>query len=98
MPEHVHVVAHFRFRPEALEAAEKICRGLLVPTRSEWGCLRYECFRDQEDRQAITFIEEWSSTGALDAHLASAHVRAAFAEAAPLFAEEPRILRYTKLG
>jgi len=96
MSDHVHVVAHFHFRPDAAEAARKICQALVVPTRSEPGCLRYDFYCNVDDPNDVTFIEEWSSHRALDSHLASAHVAAAFGTATPLFDAEPRILKYMR--
>jgi quinol monooxygenase YgiN len=96
MPEHVHVVAHFHFRPGTGEAARKIFETAVLQTRSEPGCLSYDFYVNVDDPNDITFIEEWSSAGSLEAHLASAHVARAQAEAAPLLDAEPRILKYAR--
>jgi len=49
---------------------------LVLPTRAEQGCLRYELYRDLHDPAVWIFCEAWTTGAALDAHAASAHLKA----------------------
>jgi len=76
MSEKIDVIAHIH----AAEGNEAIVREALEsfvePTRKEEGCLRYDLFQDVSDPLKFTFIEEWQSPAALDAHSKSAHIAA----------------------
>ena len=84
----IHVVARASIRPEMLDDYLKIVRALLPTVRAEDGCLRYEpCLDYAEDGSRapyITMLESWKSKAHLDAHLASAHMKAFIAEVAPM--------------
>jgi quinol monooxygenase YgiN len=76
MSEKIDVIAHLH----AAEGNEAIVRAALEsfvePTRKEAGCLRYDLFQDVSDSLKFTFIEEWESPEALEAHSNSAHIAA----------------------
>lgn len=94
----LRVVAHFRARSDTIEELKSLLAGLVAPTRAEDGCIRYELHQDNEDPLRVTFIEEWSDDAALDAHLASAHVQAALAQAPDLLDADPDIRRCTMIA
>ena len=84
----IHVVARASIRPEMLDDYLKIVRALLPTVRAEDGCLRYEpCLDYAEDGSRapfVTMLESWESKAHLDAHLASAHMKAFVAQVTPL--------------
>lgn len=96
MPENtLRVVARMVARPEAVGEVRAILAGLVVPTRAERGCLVYELLQNRHDPTDFTFVEEWKSDAALDAHLSSEHIRAARSRLPELLAAEPDIRRYS---
>ena len=68
------VVAHLYAAPGNEEYVREVLQGFVEPTRKEEGCLRYDLFADVSDPTRFTFIEEWTSTEALEAHSRSAHI------------------------
>jgi quinol monooxygenase YgiN len=94
----IRVVAHITALPEQVEALKTLTLSLLEPTRQEGGCRHYELYQNLVDPTDLTFIEEWESEVALEAHLATAHVQAALARLPELAAAMPDIRRYQLLG
>ncbi|MGI8961101.1 MAG: putative quinol monooxygenase [Bryobacteraceae bacterium] len=61
--------------PGREQELEKELRALIVPTRSEPGCLVYVLHRDPEDPCMFMFYEKFESQAALDAHVNSPHFK-----------------------
>jgi quinol monooxygenase YgiN len=59
------VILRLSAKPDELK---RVLIGLAAPTRKEPGCLSYEIFQNLADPCDFTFVEEWSSDAALDAH------------------------------
>lgn len=72
----LHVVAHLHAAAGNQDFVREVLQGFCEPTRQEDGCLRYDLFQDVTDPTRFTFIEEWTSAEALDAHSKSAHIAA----------------------
>ncbi|MCS6805681.1 MAG: putative quinol monooxygenase [Acidobacteriota bacterium] len=99
MPKHtLRVVARIIARPDKVEELRSLLMGLIEPTRKEPGCIAYELLQNKADETDFTFVEEWEDDAALDAHLASPHVREALSKAPALLAAEPDIRRYNVVG
>jgi quinol monooxygenase YgiN len=99
MPEGtLRVVARMVARPEAVEEVRSVLSGLVGPTRAERGCVLYELLQNRSDPTDFTFVEEWESEAALDAHLSSGHIREARSRLPGLLAAEPDIRRYSVVG
>lgn len=94
----IRVVAHITAKPETVEATRELLTTLILPTRIEKGCIKYELFQNAADPTDFTFIEEWTSDEDLDAHLQSDHLKQVAAEGANLFAAPPDIRRYGLVG
>jgi len=94
----IRVVAHIVAIPEKLDAVREILMELIEPTCQEEGYIKYELLQNQADSTDFTFVEEWSSNAALDAHLASNHIAAAGDKLKDLIAFEPDIRRYKLLA
>ncbi len=98
MTESIRVVARINAHPEKIEELKAVFLDLIEPTRQENGCIKYELLQNQSDPTEFTFVEEWASHEALDAHLASAHIQTAVAKFQHLVASDVDIRRYTLLA
>lgn len=94
----VRVVARIVARPDKVEELRALLMSLIEPTRKEPGCIAYELLQNKADETDFTFVEEWQDDAALDAHLASPHVREALSKTPALLAAEPDIRRYQVVG
>ena len=94
----IRVVARIVAIPEKVDEVRAILMELIEPTCQEDGCIKYELLENQADSTDFTFVEEWSSNAALDAHLASNHIAAAGDKLKGLIAFEPDIRRYKLLA
>jgi len=75
MPE-TTVIAHVRAKPGQNEFVGAELNKLLIPTRTEPGCLRYDMFLDASDAAHFVFIEVWESIEAHHVHLEQGHMEA----------------------
>ena len=94
MSEAIRVVAHIHARPGKEEELKDVLKGLLEPTHREAGCREYRLYQNKQDPRDLTFVEEWDSDAALDAHLATPHLEAAVAAMAEIVDDEPDVRRY----
>ena len=97
-PSTIHIVARIVAKPDAVAQLRVVLEKLLEPTRQEAGCRRYTLLQNRHDPTDFTFVEEWASDAAIDAHLQTSHIRAAFAQAQGLLAAEPDIRQYELVG
>ena len=95
MPNTIRVVALMNVRPEKLDETLTAFDSLVAATRQEEGCITYELLQNVEDPNDLTFVEEWSSAEALQAHFETEHFKAVAARAGELLATPPDIRRYT---
>jgi quinol monooxygenase YgiN len=93
----MRVVARITALPDQVNKVRTILSELIEPTRGEAGCISYELLQNNSDPTDFTFVEEWESQSALDAHLGSAHVQKAIAATEKLLAMPPDIRRYSLL-
>lgn len=77
----LHVVATIPARSEAVDAIRAALQDLAAATRQEDGCLAYDLYESAAAPGTFVTVERWADQSALDAHLASPHVAAAFAAA-----------------
>lgn len=87
----LRVVARLVCQADKVEEFKTILTTLRDPTRKEAGCISYELTQNQADPTDFTFIEEWASQEALDAHMKTAHIADALGKATPFFASAPDI-------
>lgn len=90
----VRVVARIEALSHSIAAVRSILTGLIEPTRSEAGCTTYELWQNQANETDFTFVEEWDSEAALDAHAASQHLKDANARLEGLIKQSPDVRRY----
>jgi quinol monooxygenase YgiN len=93
----LRVVAHLRAKADKIEETREALTSLVEPTREEAGCIGYELMQNDAEPTDFTFVEEWSTGAALDAHLESKHIRDLRSRADELFAAPPDVRRYTLL-
>jgi len=91
----VRVVAHVTSLPDKIEETKALLMGLIAPTRKEAACITYELLQNNADPAQFTFVEEWESETALEEHLKTPHLAAAFARMPALMAGPPDIRRYS---
>ena len=97
MENRIRVVARISVRPDKLTETLQTLGGLIAPTRVEEGCITYELLQNVEDPLDLTFVEEWASPEALDAHFETEHFKAVAARADELLTAPPDIRRYVVL-
>ena len=91
----LRVVARMVAKAGGVGEVRSILSGLVGPTRGERGCVSYELLQNRSDPTDFTFVEEWESDAALDAHLSTEHIREAMSRLPGLLAAEPDIRRYS---
>ena len=94
----LRVVAHLTAKPDTIEETRRALMALVDSTRAESGCILYELTQNNSDPTDFTFVEEWASHAALDAHLQSEHIRHLQTRGDELFACPPDIRRYTLIA
>ena len=89
------MVVEFRARPGREADLRAALLDLVVPTRAEDGCLRYDLHDDTADPARFAFYEVWASAAHHRAHDATPHVSAIVA-ALPELTEEGGPTRVTR--
>lgn len=69
----IKVVAKSIVRQDKIDEFKKVVDELIEGTRQEDGVIFYELYQDLENPQVLTFIEEWESKEALEAHMQTDH-------------------------
>ena len=87
----VHVVATIPVKPEVVEDARSVLDTLIAATRQEAGVVSYDLYESASMPSTFVMVERYRDQAALDEHLASPHLAAAFAAAEPLLAGEAAI-------
>jgi quinol monooxygenase YgiN len=93
----VRVVARIKALPDKTDAVRSILSELIEPTRKEAGCVTYELLQNKSDPTDFTFVEEWESDTALEAHAVSDHINDVTSKLQGLLADAPDIRRYLLL-
>jgi quinol monooxygenase YgiN len=96
--EAVRVVARIIAQPGKVEELRSILLDIVGQTRKEKGCISYQLLQNKVDPSDFTFVEEWASDSAIDAHFTTPHVQEALSKAASLLASDPDIRRYFIIG
>ena len=71
---------------------------MVAPSRAEAGCERYELFQSTDEPTRFQTVERWADREAVEAHLASDHVQAAFAAAGDLLGAEPVVQSFDRVA
>jgi quinol monooxygenase YgiN len=91
----VKVILRVIVQPDKVAAIRPVLLELATKSLQEKGCTGYQVLQNNADPCDFTLVEEWTSEGALDAHLQTAHVKDAFAKGGPLLAQPPDARRYS---
>ena len=94
----IRVIARVIAFSDKVEELKAVLLELIEPTLQEAGAIKYELLQNESDPTDFTFVEEWSSDEALNAHLQSPHLEAAGAKLEGLVAAAPDIRRYYLLA
>ena len=70
----VRVIARAVAREGKEGQLRSLLQGMLVPTRTEEGCISYELY-ESDSRGRFYFDEAWESQAALDKHTATPHFK-----------------------
>ena len=93
----IKVVARIQTNPDRVDQVRSILSGVVEPTRKETGCISYELLQNRIDPTDFTFVEEWESETAIDAHLKTEHVTNALKELTGLVLALPDIRKYNSV-
>ena len=91
----IRIIARFIARPDAIDALRAECLAMLEPTRKETACNRFELLTNSSNPAELTFVEEWADQAAIDAHMATPHLKAVVTNTQPLLAEALDVRFYT---
>ena len=87
----IHVVATIPVKPETVEDARSVLDTLVAATRREEGVMSYDLYESASAPSTFVMVERYRDQAALDEHMSSPHLAAAFAAAEPLLAGEVAI-------
>jgi len=93
----VRVVARVTAKPDCVESVKAILLGVVEPTRREPGNLSYQLLQNNSDPTDFTFVEEWTTAPAEQAHFSTSHILDALRKLPGLLAADPDIRRYSLL-
>lgn len=66
-------VFRFNVKEDQIEAFTRIASQLVARARTDAGCMAYELYQDQNNKQCFAIIEEWESPEAFKAHAEAPH-------------------------
>jgi quinol monooxygenase YgiN len=90
----VRVIATFTAQEGKADQLASLLHGLIKPTHEERGCKRYELWQNEANLNEFSFVEEWESPEALEAHFATPHLRDALSKFPDLIAGELDLRKY----
>jgi len=93
----IKIVARIIATADCVDRVRSILLAVVEPTRREDGCISYALLQNRTDPADLTFVEEWASDAAIDAHLKTEHVTRALAELTGLLSVPPDIRRYNSV-
>ncbi|WP_304341631.1 putative quinol monooxygenase [Metaclostridioides mangenotii] len=71
----IKIIAKFFIKEDEFEKALQLCEKLVAKTRKEAGCVSYEVYQDNNDKNQIVILEEWKSQEYLDKHSQANHFK-----------------------
>lgn len=85
------VIAKFVAKPGQAEALNAAITRCIIPSRNEAGCIHYDLYVNQEDKNTFLIYEKWHNDEAIVFHFNQPHFKQLLAETQPLIAEQPVI-------
>lgn len=77
------IIAKSVVKDERLEEYKVLAKKLVEESQKEAGCISYNLYQDINNKNVLTFIEEWKDKEAIALHNSSVH----FATIVPKFVE-----------
>jgi quinol monooxygenase YgiN len=96
MTDTVVLVVEFAARADTIDELRERLLALVVRTRPEEGCLRYDLHSHPDDPLRLTFVEEWASPSAHATHDETEWVRD-IREHLPRLVDDVRVTRLSRL-
>lgn len=91
----VIIAARITLKDGCERAFMRLCRPLIEQTRREKGCLRYELYRDPQQRNVFFFYEEYAGKKAQQFHSEQEYMDEYRRRREPLLAEPPSTRIFT---
>jgi quinol monooxygenase YgiN len=91
----IHVFANVTAAPGNADKLREVLTALVAPTKKEPGVISYILHEDIKTPGNFYVYEVYKDQAAVDAHMNSSHLAAAFAAAGPLVAGAPSIVPTT---
>lgn len=92
------ILATVEAKPEVAHEVEAELKKMILPTRAEAGCVRYELFRSKEKTGTFHLLETYANDDALASHHASPHFAELVAGLADKLASDLQITPLVPLG
>ena len=92
----VVVFAGFKAAENKSAVLKRELMSLVLPTREEEGCERYELYQEDGDPASFMFYEVWRSQQDLDRHLATPALARLLGEIVPQLCSEPPLVKITE--
>ena len=93
----LHVFARITPKPEYFADALAAIEEIMVDTRRESGCARFELFTSPA-KDMLFLVESWADEAALEAHYMQSYTKAVFAAYADWLAEPPDVQKMQKVA
>ena len=93
----LNIVAFITPKPESYEECKNRISNILIPTRDEDGCIKFDLFEDAE-QQKLVLLETFRSQQDLDDHYAKPYTKAVFDFYQGRLASEPEIHKLNALS
>lgn len=88
------VVATMRAREGSEDKLRDVLLALVVESRLEPGCHRYELLMGDEDTREFGLYEQWENQPALNAHLRSRHISVGYSLSDELLEAPAKVVSY----
>ncbi|MFT5704648.1 MAG: quinol monooxygenase YgiN [Shewanella sp.] len=97
MGEHmIYLLARFKAQSGKEEALLELLKSVVLPTRSELGCVNYELHEENKNKGHYVFIKSFVDISAYEKHKNTRHFKHMMKEAAELITQEPEIITLSK--
>ncbi|MBE8714872.1 putative quinol monooxygenase [Sphingobacterium hungaricum] len=92
MSNKIYLTALIKAKSQHREEIKQILQNLVIETRQEEGCERYDLHQGIDDKDLFTFYEIWKDKEALDYHNNQPYILALAEQTAHKLQEKPVIL------
>ena len=97
IPHYVTVIAEMTAKPGREEELKRHLLVLVEHTRREEGCVQYDLHVSDADPRTFVFVENWTTSEALDRHAKSAHMNA-FRQVSAELRADPVVRTYSRIA